>query len=149
MLADALAHRAIGANGCVVVARRDCKSSNNRLGIVQDQIARQLAVRAIEANGSADGKRGVKGPALAVTISEALNSYEQNRRWFPTFKDFQPVLLQSIASSDSSGRAPRGSSVANLKMPVSLRAGGRSSDSACANTDGTVRTPACGSWSRS
>jgi hypothetical protein len=131
MLAEALAHRAIGANGCGVAARRDCKSSNNRLAIVQDQIARQLAVRAIEANGPAGAKRGVKGPALALTIGEALNSYEQNRRWFPTFRDFQPVLLQSIASSDSSGRASRGSSAGNLKLPVSLRAAGRSSDPIC------------------
>lgn len=130
MLASALAHRAVGPNGCSLALRRDCKGTDNRIAIVQDQIARQVAVRAIQPN-SEGTRRTIKGPALAVTIDEGLKTYEQNRRYFPTFKDFQPVLLQSIGSSDRSARALRGSSAANLKLPVSLRTGGRFSDPVC------------------
>ena len=130
MLANTLAQRAVAADGCAVAARRDCRSATNRLAVVHDQIARQLALRITESTGD-PARRPVKGPALAVTIGEALKTYEQNRRYFPTFEDFQPVLLQSIASSDRSGRAPRGSSAANLKLPVSLGAGSRPSDSVC------------------
>jgi hypothetical protein len=129
-LADALAHRAIGANGCGVAVRRDCKSKTNRLAIIQDQIARQLAVRAMAGDGAPAGP-AIKGPALAMMISEGLKSYEQNRRYFRTFKDFQPILLQSVASGDRSGRLAKGAGPADLKLPVALRAGGRVADPVC------------------
>ena len=130
MLANAMAHRAVAPNGCSLALRRDCRSTDNRIAIVQDQIARQIAVRAIQLK-SEGGRRTIKGPALAVTIDESLKTYEQNRRYFPTFKDFQPVLLQSIGSNEGSVRAMRGSRAANLKMPVSLRSAARLSDPIC------------------
>jgi spore germination cell wall hydrolase CwlJ-like protein len=129
MLASALAHRALGANGCGPAVRRDCRTKTNRLAIVQDQIARQLAVRALQADAD-PGKRTVKGPALAVPIGEGLKTYELNRRYFPTFRDFQPILLQSIASSDRPGAAPR-TAAAKLKLPVSLRSSGKPADPVC------------------
>ncbi|HEY0164516.1 MAG TPA: hypothetical protein VGB39_03990, partial [Sphingomicrobium sp.] len=130
MLARTLAHRAVGANGCGPAVRRDCRSTTNRLAIVQDQIARQLAVRALQADAD-PGKRTVKGPALAVTIGEGLKTYELNRRYFPTFRDFQPILLQSIASSDRPGRAGPRSAAAKLKLPVSLRSSSGPADPVC------------------
>ena len=133
MLANALARKAVMANACGIALRQDCTSKASRLAIVHDQIARQLAVRALEANDPDARKRNVKGPALATTIGEAFNSYEQNRRWFPTFKDFQPVLLQAVGTSERSARLAPGSRAANLQLPVALRGGGRVPDPVCAS----------------
>jgi hypothetical protein len=132
-LVNALARKAVMANACGIAARRDCTSKANRLAIVHDQIARQLALRAVAGDDPDAQKRDVKGPALAATIGEAFNTYEQNRRWFPTFKDFQPVLLQSVASSERSARFPQGSAAARLQLPVGLRTGGRLPDPVCAS----------------
>jgi hypothetical protein len=129
MLANAMARQAVGANGCVLPPRGDCRSKDNRLAIVADQIARQLAARAIDEN-TAGGKQTAKGPALAVAIGEALTSYEQNRRYFPTFSDFRPVLLQSVANSERARVVP-GSRAENLKLPLSLRMARRGSDPVC------------------
>jgi hypothetical protein len=132
-LVNALARKAVMANACGIAVRRDCTSKASRLAIVHDQIARQLAVRALAAKAPETRRPNVKGPALAATIGEAFTSYEQNRRWFPTFKDFQPVLLQSVASSERSARFPQGSGAANLKLPVALRTGSRPPDPVCAS----------------
>ena len=134
MLINALARKAVMANACGIAVRRDCTSKTSRLAIVHDQIARQLAVRALAANASGASMRTVKGgPALAATIGEGFNSYEQNRRWFPTFKDFQPVLLQSVASAERSAGFSQRSSAANLQLPVALRTAGRLPDPVCAS----------------
>ncbi len=131
MLLDALAHRMVVPNSCGLAARGGCTTKDGRIAVIQDQIARQLAVHAIQANSSPAAVRNSKGPALPVAISEALRSYEQNRRWFPTYRDFQPVLLQSLATSERLGRTPNGSAAASLTLPASVRRGGRRSDPVC------------------
>jgi hypothetical protein len=130
LLVNALAHRAVVSEGCGLALRSDCKSRDSRSLIIHDQLARQLALRATQANPAQGGMRKAAGHALAVTISEALRSYEQNRRWFPTFREFQPVLLQSLANSERLARAPNGRSAANLKLPAAARTG-RRSDPVC------------------
>jgi hypothetical protein len=131
VLLNALAQKMVVPNSCGLAARGGCTTKDGRIAVIQDQIARQLAVHAIQANSSRAPVRNSKGPALPLAISEALRSYEQNRRWFPTYRDFQPVLLQSLATSERLARTPNGSAAASLTLPASVGGGGRRSDPVC------------------
>lgn len=70
----------------------------------EDQNVAALAGRVMHP-GPAKEPRKRSAPGTA--IADALETYEQNRKWFPTFASFRPALLESLALADAhAGRLP-------------------------------------------
>ena len=131
LLANSLALKAVAAPWCRLPVKADCKDKDSRARIVAHEIAEALAVRAVQSGGTRAQRGKTKASQLDAAINEALTSYEQNRTWFPTFTDFHPVLLDTLASSERRARVPTQEVAARLKLPASMRMGPAASDPVC------------------
>ena len=89
------------------------------------QIIRSLSDRLPNSRGAAD----TIGPlVVSLQLKEALTAYEANRRWFPTFADFYPVLSAMISNARQPARDPDRAAVTRKQGSSAMQARSSSSE---------------------
>ena len=96
LLRPMLIRETLSRAACPPSAGRCAARTHPLYAQMEAEIVRSFAARVSRTGAADEGTRPVLGSG---PLSEAYTSYEANRRWFPTFADFYPVLFDIITDA--------------------------------------------------